>query len=214
MKKIAIVGAGKYGCEIACIINNINDIQREWEFIGFFDDAENLKNTENHYGKVLGTIEDLNNISEKIAVIIAIGNTRSIQSIVGRIDNPNVYFPNIIHPSVLFLDKKNVRIGKGNIISAYTIVSCNVEIGDFNILNTRVTLGHDSGIGSYNVFSPNVQISGSVKVGNANTFGFNSGVIQNCTIGYNNKFGVGAILLRNANNGDNYMGNPAIKMKF
>ena len=39
MKEIAIFGAGGFGREIACIINQINQANHCWKFIGFFDDG-------------------------------------------------------------------------------------------------------------------------------------------------------------------------------
>ena len=60
MKDIAIYGAGGYGREIACLIKKINYVEEAWNFVGFFDDDEVLKNTKNEYGKVLGGIEALN----------------------------------------------------------------------------------------------------------------------------------------------------------
>ena len=44
MNDIAIYGAGGYGREIACLINNkINSEVKEWNLVGFFDDDEGLR---------------------------------------------------------------------------------------------------------------------------------------------------------------------------
>ena len=42
MKKIAIIGAGGFGREVACLINAINEKSKEWDFIGFFDDVKDI----------------------------------------------------------------------------------------------------------------------------------------------------------------------------
>lgn len=47
MKDIAIFGAGGFGREVACLIKRINKIKPQWNFIGFFDDNEELKGTMN-----------------------------------------------------------------------------------------------------------------------------------------------------------------------
>lgn len=214
MKKIAIIGAGGFGKEVASIIQNINEVALKWQIIGFFDDALHLQGTDNAYGKVLGNIEKLNQFEEPVNAVIAMGRGELISKIRKRINNKNIIFPNIIHPTTLFLDKATVKMGEGNIFSAHTIISCGIEIGNYNIFNTRVTLGHDDKIGDYNIFSPNVQLSGDITIGNLNYFGFNCGIIQKRKIGNNNTLGAGAILLRNAKDGDTYIGNPAIKVKF
>ncbi|WP_017494973.1 acetyltransferase [Flavobacterium sp. WG21] len=213
MKRIAIIGAGGFGQEVYCIWRDmlLSDAE-EYEFIGFFDDNFNIK--ANRFGKVIGGINDLNEIEYELNVAIAIGNPNVIKNIKENIKNPLVKFPNVIHPSVKFLDRSSVLLGKGNIFSLEALISCNVTVGDFNIFNTRATLGHDVSVGQFNVFSPNVQISGNVKMEDCNFFGFNCGVIQGRKIGDNNIIGAGAILLRSIRDTGTYIGVPAIKMKL
>ena len=43
MKDIAFFGAGGFGREVACLIKRINEKEPTWNFIGFFDDNEALK---------------------------------------------------------------------------------------------------------------------------------------------------------------------------
>ena len=134
MKKIAIYGAGGFGREIACLINILNEVSREWDIIGFFDDGIPI-GTKNEYGEVLGGIQEINSHVEKLALVIAIASPKAVEKIVQNIKAPNVYYPNIIAPDVIFLDKRNVRLGKGNILCSGCLLSCNVTLGSFNILN-------------------------------------------------------------------------------
>ena len=39
MKDIAVFGKGGYGQEMKCLIDAINRVNPEWNFIGYFDDA-------------------------------------------------------------------------------------------------------------------------------------------------------------------------------
>lgn len=213
MRKIAIIGAGGFGQEVYCIWRDMllsNNIS--YEFIGFYDDNQSLE--KNCYGKIIGSINDLNNINYELDVAIAIGNPKTLSFVKNKINNNFINFPNIIHPSVDFIDQNTTILGKGNILSLDVILSCNCKIGDFNIFNTRVTLGHDDIVGDFNVFSPNVQISGNVCIENENFLGFNCGVIQGKKIGNNNVIGAGAILLRNIKDDGTYIGVPAVKMKL
>ena len=43
MNDIAILGAGGFGREIACLIDKINQNKPQWNLIGFFDDNNDLK---------------------------------------------------------------------------------------------------------------------------------------------------------------------------
>ncbi|MCT6744222.1 acetyltransferase [Riemerella anatipestifer] len=213
MKKIAIIGAGGFGQEVFCIWKDLLITQQQtFEFIGFFDDDTLVKS--NAYGKVLGKVEGLNNIDYSIEVAIAVGKPIHLSTISTLLNNNNISFPNIIHPTAVFYDKENLVLGKGNIFAPNTMLSCNVTIGNFNIFNTRVTIGHDSKIGDFNVLSPNAQISGGVEIGNLNYLGFNCGVIQQKKIGNNNILGAGSILLRSIKSDSTYIGNPAIRVNF
>ena len=145
MKDIVIYGAGGYGREIACLIKRLNAVKEEWNFLGFIDDGEPVgKKTE--YGEVLGNIDFVNSYEKELSVVLAIGTPSILQKLAGAIINPKVEFPNLIDPDVLFLDRDNVRIGKGNVLCAKCVVSCNVDIGDFNLFNIGVGIGHDASL--------------------------------------------------------------------
>ena len=100
-KNIAIIGAGGFGRETACCLRAINGESPSWNLIGFFDDGV-AAGTENEYGRVLGTVEDLNAWKEPLSVVIAIASPRALERISGLLDNPLLDFPNIIAPDVKF----------------------------------------------------------------------------------------------------------------
>ena len=216
MKDIVIYGAGGFGREVACLIRLINESEREtkWNIIGFLDDDEKIWGKDNKYGKVLGGADWLNSYVKPIAVAVAVGSSSAVQAITSRINNPHVEFPNIIAPSVSFLDKKSVRMGKGNIICSSCLISCNVTIGDFNLLNGYIPVGHDAVIGNYNIIMPSTNISGCVSIGDKNFLGVKSTVLQCVKIGNDVRVGAGSVVMRNTKDGYLYMGNPATKVKI
>lgn len=211
---IFIYGAGGFGREVACLINSINKAEKRWNILGFLDDNEVLWGSKNEYGTVLGGIDYLNSFPQSVAVTLAIGSPRAVEKIAGKITNPNVTFPNLISPEVLFADDNNYSLGKGNIIQRQCTFSCNVHLGDFNTLNSGVGIGHDAVIGSYNAFMPIVRISGEVKMGDRNFFGVGSIVLQQIKIGSDIKLSAGSVLLTKPKDGCLYMGNPAKKTEF
>ena len=214
MKDIAIFGAGGFGREVACLIKRINEKEPTWNFIGFFDDNEALKGTRNEYGEVLGGMDVMNAWDKELGVVITIGVPQVLSKIVSKIQNENIIFPNLIDPTVDFLDSENVRIGKGNVICAKCFISCNVNMGDFNLYNVGVGIGHDSSLGNYNVIMPNVNISGGVQINDCNMLGVKSTVLQYLKIGSNVKLGANSLLMRNAKDDNLYIGNPAKKMEL
>lgn len=211
---IFIYGAGGFGREVACLINSINKAEKRWNILGFLDDNEVLWGSKNEYGTVLGGIDYLNSFPQSVAVTLAIGSPRAVEKVAGTITNPNVTFPNLISPEVLFADDNNYSLGKGNIIQRQCTFSCNVHLGDFNTLNSGVGIGHDAVIGSYNAFMPIVRISGEVKMGDRNFFGVGSIVLQQIKIGSDIKLSAGSVLLTKPKDGCLYMGNPAKKTEF
>ncbi|HSV88436.1 MAG TPA: NeuD/PglB/VioB family sugar acetyltransferase [Bacteroidales bacterium] len=214
MKKIAIFGAGGLGKEVACIINHINAQNLEWDFVGFFDDGKEKGLQISHFGEVLGNLGDLNSWSSPMNIIVAIGNPDTVKRLVQGITNPNITFPNIIHPEVNFVDKSSLKIGKGNVIYRGCIFSCDVTIGDFNIFNNHTALGHDVNVGSFNAFMPLTQISGETTIGNENFFGVGSVVLQRIRIGDNTRIGAGSYVMRHTKGGHLYFGNPAKIVHF
>ena len=168
--------------------------------IGFFDDGKEF-GCQTEYGNVLGGIKELNKYCRKLSVAIAIGN-------------PLVEFPNLISPSVSFLDRANFSIGYGNLVCSHCWISCNVYIGNFNVMNAGVTVGHDSRIGNFNSFMPAVRISGEVTIGECNFFGVSSVVLQQITIGRNTIIGANSLVIRKTKDGETYVGSPAVKVKY
>ncbi len=214
MKDIAIFGAGGFGREIACLLRLINHNELKWNIIGFFDDNQSLWGSETGYGKVLGGMDSLNKWKDSLSIVIAIGVPQTLKIVAEKITNPFVEFPNIIAPSVTFLDKESTKMGKGNVICSSCLISCNVTIGDFNILNGFIPVGHDTVIGNYNVIMPSTNISGGVSIGEENFLGVKSTVLQYVKIGNDVRVGAGGVVMRNTKDGNLYMGNPATKVKL
>lgn len=214
MKDIAIFGAGGFGREVACLIGLINSNQDKplWNIIGFFDDDVELKGKSNEYGVVLGGRKELNERKTPLDIVIAIGNPKVVKLVAESICNPLIDFPNIIAPNVVWLDKDNVSLGKGNVICSGCLISCNVKIGNFNILNGFIPVGHDAIIGNYNVIMPSCNISGGVVLEECNFMGVKSVVLQYIKIGKNVRIGAGSILMKKPKDGFLYIGAPALKM--
>ena len=210
MQEIAIFGAGGFGREIACLIKRINEQHpNTWKLVGFFDDDEKIWGAWNEYGKVIGGMDALNQWDKPLDIVIAIGNPSVLELLVGKIQNKNISFPNLIDPNVEFMDKAHVEMGEGNVVCMRCTISTNVRFGNFNLLNVAVGVGHDASFGSYNVVMPNVNISGGVTVGDTNLFGVKSTVLQYLKVGNNVKIGACSLLMRNAKSDNLYFGIPA-----
>lgn len=208
MKDIAIYGAGGFGRELACMMSSINQKEPTWNLIGYFDDGKEV-GEKTTYGISLGGLERLNEWKTPLSVVMSLGTPKVLRSVVCKINNPNIDFPNIIAPNVVLFDESTLVMGKGNVIFPYSLISCNVKMGDFNMLNVYTQIGHESELGSYNVIMPSTNISGGVIIGDANLFGVKSTVLQYKKVENEVVLSPGSVLSRTAKEGKIYLGNPA-----
>jgi len=213
MKDIVIYGAGGFGREVACLLNAINEEKPTWNLVGYFDDVKEV-GYRNEYGEVLGGYQALNNYLSKLNVVFAIGNPHGVSSLVEKIQNPNLEYPNLFAPNLRFADQKNINLGIGNIFSWDCHISCHVSIGDFNAFNGSITIGHDAVIGNFNSFMPGVTISGDTRIGNENYFGVSAVLLQKKKVGNNTVVGAGSVIIRSTKDHATYIGNPATIIKY
>lgn len=211
---IAIYGAGGFGKEVACLIRRINAAGGDWHLIGFCDDTKPAGTQVSSYGTVLGGMELLTKASEPLAVAIAINENRAVRRIRESISNPLITFPNLIDPSLFWVDRDTVKMGEGNIIQNHCMISCDVTIGSFNLINDHVVVGHDNTIGDFNGLMPGAHLSGGITIGNNNLLGVACVVLQGMTIGDGVTLGANSVLMTTPRNNSTYLGVPARKFDF
>lgn len=213
MKDIAIFGVGGFGREVLTLIQDINKVEPTWNVIGFFDDGYEI-GYETHGLKNLGGTKELSEWKTPLAVTIAIGTPRIKKAILNNIHNDLIEYPTLIHPSVIIGDKDYVKIGKGCIICAYTVITCDIEVGDFVILNLACTLGHDTVVKDHCAFMPTCNISGEVEIGEGVYCGTGVKIINQTSIGENTIVGAGAVVVKPLPANCTAVGAPAKAIKF
>ncbi|AEH00892.1 acetyltransferase [Lacinutrix sp. 5H-3-7-4] len=212
IEKIAIIGAGGFGREVKCLIDDINTKEKQYEIIGFFDD--NIKVGEFVNGlKNLGPIASINDIDYNLNVALGIGVPIIKKKLISSINNSNIKFPNLIHPNVI-KSNDHVVLGEGNIICAGNIITCNINIRDFVTLNLSCTVGHDTTIKNYSSFMPSVNISGEVVIEENVYVGTGAKIINNLTIGESTIVGAGAVVSKTLPGNCTAVGIPAKPIKF
>lgn len=213
MKQIAIFGSGGFGREVAMLIEQINEQEIQWELIGFFDDGIQKETLINGY-PVLGGVEDLNKFENPLGLIIAIGNPIVKREIHHSILNSKIFYPSLIHPSVIKGKDQYLSIGTGCIIAAGNIITVNIKIGNHVILNLSCTIGHDTVIKDYASFMPGVNISGEVLVNDCVYIGTGATIINQVEIGKETIVGAGAVVSRSLPEKCTAVGIPAKPLKF
>jgi sugar O-acyltransferase (sialic acid O-acetyltransferase NeuD family) len=212
MKKIAIIGAGGFGREVKMLIDQINKVENKYTFIGYFDDGKEKGTLINGF-PILGNIEDINAIEEGLAVVLALGNPIFKKNAVAILSNPKIHFETLIHPSVIIGDDE-VKIGKGTLICAGSIITCNIEIQEYVTINLACTIGHDSIIENFVSIMPGVNVSGEVVLKEGVYVGTGAKIINQVTVGQYTIIGAGAVVSRDLPENCTAVGIPAKPIKI
>ena len=207
MKKIVIVGAGGFGREVKMLIDQINSFKLTYEILGFYDDAQDIPAYINGL-PYLGNVLKLAERNDSVSVALGLGDPKSKAFVVSQLENSDLNFPTLIHPSVL-IGGDNAEFGKGCVICAKTIITCNVEIRDFVTLNLACTVGHDTVLNEFSSFMPSVNISGEVLIEKNVYIGTGAKIINGLKIGENTIIGAGAVVSKSLPSNCTAVGVPA-----
>jgi sugar O-acyltransferase (sialic acid O-acetyltransferase NeuD family) len=208
---IAIFGAGGFGREVALMIRQINQVHNTWNLIGFFDDVLPKEKLVDGI-KILGGLEELNQVREKLSIVIAVADPIIRKSIVAKMKSHKIDFPVIVHPYNSLGDTTRNTFGRGSIITAGNIFTTNIQLQEFVIVNLACTIGHDVRINSFATLMPGCNISGNVAIGESTLIGSGAVVLQNINIGNACKVGAGAVVTKSSRNGVTLVGVPAIEV--
>lgn len=205
IKDIAIIGAGGLGKETAVLINQINQQNKQWKLLGFYDDAISAGTTVASL-PVLGTVDTLNQ-QNNVNVVIAIGDPSIKEKIIARITNKTILFPVLIHPQALM--GEHITIGEGAIITAGCILTIDINIGKHVLINLNSTIGHDVTVGDYCSIMPGAHISGFVTIKKSVFIGTGAAVLQHLTLAEQSIVGAGAVVNKSVAAATTVVGVPA-----
>jgi sugar O-acyltransferase (sialic acid O-acetyltransferase NeuD family) len=148
---------------------------------------------------------------DKYEVMIAVADPIGRHNIVKKLPKETKFFT-FIHATALVLDK-NIEIGEGSFIGAYSILTTNIKIGKHSILNRGNHIGHDCRIGDYFSAMPGVIVSGNVTIQDLVYVGTNSSIREKITICDNVIIGMNSGVVKDINKSGTYVGTPPIKLK-
>jgi sugar O-acyltransferase (sialic acid O-acetyltransferase NeuD family) len=208
MKPIYIIGASGLAKEVATYILDA----KKFSIAAFVDKEKRIYNGIMVRGKAYSVMSEedffLKHTPKKVkpCVVIAVGYPQIRKQIAEKYAF-FCSFPNIIHPEIFW--QSMPKMGEGNIIAPYVMLSVDINIGNFNLINYGTTVGHDTIIGDFNAILPQNIISGNVVIGSQNLFGAGTSVIEKITIGNGNTIGMGSVCIRSIANDNLWIGVPA-----
>jgi sugar O-acyltransferase (sialic acid O-acetyltransferase NeuD family) len=191
--KLALFGYGGHAREVASQINNSID---------FFVDDE----YSNEYTKPISTFNP-----EIYMMMVAVSDPKHREEIVKRLPKKTRYFK-FIHPTAQIF-AKDVEIGEGSFIGAYSILTTNIKIGNHAILNRGNQIGHDTTIGNYFTSMPGAIVSGNVVIGDNVYLGTNSTIIEKKQLSHNIIIGANGVVVKDIVSPGTYVGVPTKLLK-
>jgi sugar O-acyltransferase (sialic acid O-acetyltransferase NeuD family) len=191
--KLALFGYGGHAREVASQINNSID---------FFVDDE----YSNEYTKPISTFNP-----EIYMMMVAVSDPKHREEIVKRLPKKTRYFK-FIHPTAEIF-AKDVEIGEGSFIGAYSILTTNIKIGNHAILNRGNQIGHDTTIGNYFTAMPGAIVSGNVVIGDNVYLGTNSTIIEKKQLSHNIIIGANGVVVKDIVSPGTYVGVPTKLLK-
>jgi sugar O-acyltransferase (sialic acid O-acetyltransferase NeuD family) len=147
---------------------------------------------------------------EYFEVMIAIGDSKKRFEVIKELPSETKFFT-FIHPTALLFDK-NIKIGKGSFIGAYSILTTNIEIGEHSILNRSVHIGHDCNIEDFFSAMPGSIVSGNVIIGKNFYLGTNSSIREKIKICDDVIVGLNSGVVDNIDKPGTYVGVPAKRL--
>lgn len=177
MSTLYIIGAGGLGREIA----KTAEVMKVWHEIRFIDD--NLIGKSINGIEVIAGVDYIKDLLVVSDVFIAIADINIRKNIYERISvNPFLSYPNVIHPSALFLSRDLVKMGRGNFFALGATISINNSFGNFNLVNQNVSLSHDTEVLDFCTIMHGVTVSSGVLVKNAVFLSAGATIAQFCVI--------------------------------
>jgi len=178
-RDIMVVGGGGFGREAVWTLERINAVTPTWRIVGFADDDPAKAEGSLEGYPLLGTVAKASRDYPGAAVLIAIGDNSTRESIYRALRGHD--FPVIIDPSAEVAP--TVEIRHGSFIGPKAVISVGVELGKFVIVNARAGVGHDSVLGDFAQICPGASISGHTTIGPHAFVGTNACTVPGIRIG-------------------------------
>ena len=164
--------------------------------------------------KVLCLLEDIEKhvpLKSETEVIVAFGDNKKKEEIVGKLSKIGYDFATVISTSSYI--SRFAKIGKGSIICQNVTIQPNAVIGNHVIVHAGSVIEHDNVLDDFSNIAPGVKFGGCVEVGHGSYVYTGAVAIPKVKIGKYSIVGAGAVVLSNVEDNTTVVGVPARKIK-
>lgn len=166
-----------------------------WLTVDHLDDAQELQGKPCPYGKVVGTLNDLEKLAGSYQFgFVGIGRHDLMElrrNTLKRFLDIGLPLTNIIHPSAVV---DSPMIGEGNYIGAQSYIAPFVSIGHSNYFSAGTIIEHHSKVGNLNSWGPGNAFSGGCQIEDEVCMGTHVSGIWDITIGRGSRIASGVQL--------------------
>lgn len=208
MKNLIIIAAGGLGRTLCGMAESCVGYGTDFIVKGFIDDNLDALNGFDNYPPIIGKIS--NYIPQKDDVFVcSIGGLLRKECIEKLISNGGDFI-SLIHNTARIC--RNVKMGKGNVIGAFTSIGVDTVLGSYNLIQSHTVIGHDVIIGDWNRIDTHVTCVGGTKIGNGIDI-YTSAVINHGVV-VEDMAHVGAcsFVIKRVKAGTTVYGNPAKRL--
>ena len=191
--RIALWGASGH----ALVVTDILQLCREFEIIGYLDDANpERKNETFSEARVLGGKEQLSYLKEKGInhIIVAIGDCRARLKISATVQQAGFARITAIHPSSIVA--RSAVVGAGTVVAAGAVINPATKIGDDVIINTCASIDHECIINDGVHIGPGTHTGGLVRIDRCTFVGAGVTIRDRVHIGRNCVIGAGSVVVQ------------------
>jgi sugar O-acyltransferase (sialic acid O-acetyltransferase NeuD family) len=212
-KKLLLFPFGGNARESLPSIFAINDINQEWDLLGFVDDNIATHGKECCGVKVLGGRDILRSFPDAFVLAVP-GSPKNFSmrsNIITGLGIEESRFATIVHPSVV--KARDATIGYNSLVMSGVVISCGVTIGNHCLILPNTVVSHDSVVDDLCCIGSNITISGSVHIGATCYIGSGTKIREEISIGSGTLVGLGSNVISDIEARVIAVGNPAKVLK-
>ena len=209
---IIVVGAGGSARETLMLLLDIEAAEPgTWAFRGFVAaDAPSLEVLARIDAPYLGEPARLTELLPQAAgwhAISGIGDPVARRAMDAAMLAQGLTLATLVHPTALI--GRDVWIGAGSQVCAYSVITTNVRIGRSAQVNIGCVIGHDARIGDYLTLAQGVHLAGNVTIDDDVTLHTGVSVNRGLRMGAGAVVGSGAVVTSDVEPGTTSVGVPA-----
>lgn len=211
MKKLIIIGGFGNGTVVQSTVEDINQVRKEWEIIGFLNDRETGDiNGVPVIGKIERSVVDTYLQDPDVYFFYALISVKLNHKFLHKLLDlqiPTERFATIIHPTAVI--SKFAKIGYGTCIQPFVSVGPNVTIGNHIQIFAQSLIGHGATLEDYSYVANNACIGADVHLKEGAYLGTNCTTLEFISIGKWSIVGMGSVVLKDVLDFTKVAGNPA-----